>query len=163
MYRILIYFLLSFDIYIVDMFFMKTCNFRGAHPRSFRRHREGSSGSDGGGGGGGGGGGKNASDKIEEGILCEAKPIARYGMSPCYGKDCTLCQSLRRQSGELLPGVGGVHFSSNQVHRFVNNYEAILNCPAVSVLLLLLLLPFDNKQHILFEKNKISSHTCVYI
>jgi hypothetical protein len=92
---------------------MKTCNFRDAHPRLF---------------------GKNADEP--EGILCQAEPVARYGMTPCYEKYCFLCRQERkglgeRKSNDDLSNVT-VHFSSNQVHQFVNKYIAILNCPAVS-------------------------------
>jgi hypothetical protein len=91
---------------------MKTCNFRGAHPRLF---------------------GKNTDEP--EGILCQTEPVVRYGMMPCYDRHCFLCRQERvrigkRGSDDLLKVT--VHFSSNQVHQFVNKYEAILNCPAVS-------------------------------
>ena len=86
---------------------MKTCNFRGARPRLF---------------------GDNADEP--EGILCEAQPIARCKFIPCYERHCFLCQRRRGDSGELLPRA--VQFSSNHIHRFVNKYEAFLNCDAVS-------------------------------
>lgn len=87
---------------------MKTCNYRNAQPRLFGKNSE------------------------PEGILCRKEPIARYGMTCCYQQGCFLCRLQDRQSknGELLTGV---HFSPNQVHHFVKKYEAILNCPAVSV------------------------------
>jgi hypothetical protein len=87
---------------------MKTCNFRGSHPRLF---------------------GKNAADK-SEGIICQAEPIARYGMMPCYARNCFLCQRRRGESGKLLNTM--VPFSPKQLHRFVNKYECFLNCDAVS-------------------------------
>ncbi|CAF0738305.1 unnamed protein product [Didymodactylos carnosus] len=82
---------------------------RGAHPRLFGQKNDES-----------------------EGILCEAQPMARYGMMPCYDRHCFLCQSRRRggegANGDLLNTT--VHSSSKQIHRFVNMYEAILNCDA---------------------------------
>jgi hypothetical protein len=89
---------LRFSMGLVDMFFMKTCQFRGAEPRSFDEKGE-----------------------VPEGILCEAPPKARYAMVPCRDQHCFLCQSKT-----------AVQFASNQSHRFVNQYEAILNCHAVS-------------------------------
>jgi hypothetical protein len=81
--------------------------------------------------------GKNGNETAE-GIICEPEPQARYGMKLFRQRNCILCQSERESIGrrrvndELLK-VGGVKFSSNQVHQFVNKYEAILNCDAVSI------------------------------
>ena len=86
---------------------MKTCNFREAQPRLF---------------------GVN-NDELE-GIFCRIAPVARYGMIPCRQDRCFLCQARRGESGALL--TTPVQFSLQQVHQFVNKYEAILNCPAVS-------------------------------
>lgn len=86
---------------------MKTCHFRGAHPRLFGPNRDQS-----------------------EGILCEGHPTARYGVRRCHDKNCFLCQSQRAEKDDLSDT--GVHFTPHQIHRFVNKYEAILNCPAVS-------------------------------
>jgi hypothetical protein len=111
--------------FVVDLFFMKTCDFHGAHPRLF---------------------GKNKDES--EGILCEAKPMARYGMIQCNDTNCFLCQSQRRAAAAAAAAGGGgrsrgansseqlnatVHFSPKQTHQFVNKYEAILNCNAVSI------------------------------
>ncbi len=104
---------------------MKTCNYRDSHPRSFRCKR-------------------NCDGEIEtEGILCQAPPKASCRMAFCYKRDCFLCESQRLRSitaatrraestDESLLKTGGVQFCSNQIHRFVNKYEAILNCHAVS-------------------------------
>ena len=91
--------------FIVDLFYMKTCHFRGAQPRLFGPNKDES-----------------------EGILCQAKPVPHYGMKPCRRELCFLCQPRQRLSGDLSTVV---HFSQKQIHRFVNKYEAILNCPAV--------------------------------
>ena len=91
---------------------MKTCNFRDAEPRWIRKQKEG--------------------------LLCQAEPYARYGTMPCGNSKCLLCQSKRitsirnnEKTGSSLD-IGMVQFSEKQIHRFINGYEAILNCPAVS-------------------------------
>lgn len=105
---------------------MKTCNFRGAQPRKFKTI---------------------GSDEEEiESILCQAQPTARYAMSFCYQSGCFLCESKqlrfdsmqrqRRREEEMnnqtaAAAITGVYFTAQQIHRFVNKYEAILNCPAV--------------------------------
>ena len=63
---------------------------------------------------------RGAQPHVAEGLLCEAEPKARYAMMPCRGQHCFLCQSS-----------SAVQFTSSQSHRFVNQYEAILNCHAV--------------------------------
>jgi hypothetical protein len=115
---------------IVDTFFMKTCHFRGSHPRSFANKQE------------------DGSSKTEiKGILCQALPKAAYGMTCCFQRNCFLCKSevlqssTRQRAAEAekqqndkasLKISSGVYFCSNQIHRFVNKYEAILNCHSVS-------------------------------
>lgn len=124
---------------------MKTCTFRGAQPRKFKRNV-----SEGDAYGGGGVGGGNGEQEEVESILCQAQPTARYGMSFCYQSECFLCESkqmrfdgmLRRRQREeeennRTAAITGVHFTTQQMHRFVNKYEAILNCPAVSATLVL--------------------------
>ena len=111
---------------IVDTFFLKTCNFRGAQPRPFSK--------------------KNGDGDVTEGILCHTKPTADYGMTFCHHKNCFLCESQqnrigggggggaqRKQSEKIdVLNAAGVQFSSNQIHYFINKYEAILNCDAVN-------------------------------
>ena len=99
---------LHFIFALVDIFFMKTCHFRGASPRLV---------------------GENNDEP--EGIICQLKPIAQYGMVSCYDRHCFLCGNRREYDGELINTA--VHYSSNRVHRFVNKYEAILNCHVVSL------------------------------
>jgi hypothetical protein len=84
---------------------MKTCNFRGAKPPSHPAH----------------------------GLFCIDEPQARYGMTPCHKKHCRFCSP----STDILararpPNKPVVQFSQAQKHTFVNGYQAILNCPAVS-------------------------------
>ena len=84
---------------IVDMFYMKTCSFRDAQPRS-----------------------------VDEGLFCRSEPEARYAMTDCG--NCGLCcpkYDVKRREGPPV-----VQFGPAQRHQFVNKYEAILNCPAVS-------------------------------
>ena len=116
---------------------MKTCTFRGAQPRKFKRNvNEGDA----------FGGGNGEQQEEVESILCQAQPTARYGMSFCYQSECFLCESKQRRFDGMLrrrqreeeennrtAPITGVHFTTQQMHRFVNKYEAILNCPAVSV------------------------------
>ena len=120
---------------------MKTCNFGGAHPRLFDKNANEIKGNV----ATAAAAAAAATEKEEEGILCQAEPIARYGMIHCRQRNCILCQaerqSVRKRPREEETEEGyiseelfkvGVKFSSNQVHRFVNKYEAILNCHAVS-------------------------------
>lgn len=110
---------------------MKTCRFRGAQPRKFKKSDEGSNG--------------GGDQEETEGMLCQAEPIARYQMTFCYRPNCFLCQwqqlrmglggarlqlQLQLENEEKI--VPGVDFTTRRAHRFVNKYEAILNCPAVS-------------------------------
>lgn len=87
----------------VDLFFMKTCSFNGAQPRTFDHQQP-------------------------EGLFCIGSPQARYAITPCGKSACECCHPPcpRRNST-------AIEFSTPYVHRFVNQYEAILNCPAVSI------------------------------
>ena len=89
---------------IVDVFFMKTCRFRGSKPRRF--------------------------GESDEGILCEEEPIAQYSLKPCEDKCCWLCQRRYGESGQAMPMP--VDFGAQQSYRFVHKYETFLNCHAVS-------------------------------
>jgi hypothetical protein len=122
-----VFFFFVFFISIVDVFFMKTCNFRGSQPRLFAKKAGAIAAA------------AAAAANESEGILCQAEPVARYGMIPCYERNCFLCQSQRGGGGGGGGGVcgnilngGAVQFSSNAHHRFVNKYETFLNCNAVS-------------------------------
>ncbi|CAF1435936.1 unnamed protein product [Adineta steineri] len=84
-----------------ELFFMKTCCFRNAKPTLYNHH----------------------------GIFSIDEPKALYGLKPCEQVTCRFCFPIKdviirgRQSQPV------VQFSSAQKHRFVNGYEAILNCP----------------------------------
>lgn len=118
---------LSVLFILVDIFFMKTCRFRGAQPRKFKKSDE------------------TSDDDEIEGIFSQAEPTARYQMTFCRQENCFLCQWEQLRMELMLPSrqlqlqldkqnkiIPGVDFLTQQAHRFVNQYEAILNCPAVS-------------------------------
>lgn len=86
---------------------MKTCDYGGAQRRSIDEQQ-----------------------RDKEGLLCTIEPCARYGFKPCRRSQCHLCQSERYVFKKSFT-VTVVQFSDKQIHRFVNEYEAILNCPAV--------------------------------
>lgn len=93
---------------------MKTCHFRGAKP---------------------------CSSSKQKGLFLKNEPVAQYGMSPCQFKNCRFCypneeikkirqhQLSQHAPDEYEPVI---RFTSQQKHRFVSGYEAILNCPVVS-------------------------------
>jgi hypothetical protein len=95
----------------VDIFYMKTCSFRGAdlyedlpkHPDYYDKQY----------------------------LFCENIPKANFGMLPCNREICLCCHPRDDLTHRQIQPA--VHFSTNYIHRFVNKYEAILNCPAVSV------------------------------
>jgi hypothetical protein len=90
-------FFLQFD---VNMFYMKTCSFRFARPRT-----------------------------ILEGLFCLQEPEARYELSACG--NCALCYPQYNREHHRKKTV--VDFSRAHAHTFVNGYQTILNCSAVSV------------------------------
>ncbi|CAF1266381.1 unnamed protein product [Rotaria sordida] len=84
----------------VDLFYMKTCSFRGAEPRS----------------------------KIE-GLFCGRDELqARYTLTPCGNLFCLCCHPLNSHKKTQKWSV--VDFNSSSMHRFVNGYTTYLNCPA---------------------------------
>ncbi len=92
---------------LVDMLYMKTCSYRGAIPRSMDNHRT-------------------------EGLFCADPPEARCGLLPCARDPCRCClerRDLTRRSESA------VAFNVAHYHKFLNGYQVILNCPAVSVLI----------------------------
>ena len=85
---------------------MKTCSFRGART-DYRR---------------------------QPGLFCRDAPQAQYGMIQCQQRTCHFCFPLQDIQAVRLRQqtyVSVVKFSSAQKHRFLNGYEAILNCPTV--------------------------------
>lgn len=90
------------SVFVVDLFFLKTCSFNGVKPRIFEQH-------------------------YSEGLFCLETPAARFPITPCGKPSCLCCHPPcpRPDSTAAIP------FSVLRIHRFVNRYEAILNCPAV--------------------------------
>lgn len=87
---------------VVDLFFMKTCSFRGAQPRY-----------------------------SDNGIFCGSdEPEARYTMTPCQDEECDCCYPYDEYKPKKAWPV--VDFDSSSKHRFLNGYTSYLNCPAVS-------------------------------
>ncbi|CAF1450870.1 unnamed protein product [Adineta steineri] len=94
---------LALEFYLqidVDMFYLKTCSFNGVQPRVFENH-------------------------FREGLFCIDPPEARYTITPCNKRYCICCRySTDPEKTSVIP------FSIPHIHHFVNDYEAILNCPA---------------------------------
>ena len=67
----------------------------------------------------------NASS-FDEGLFCRNEPQATHEMTECG--NCCLCYPRYNVQRRGQPVV---EFGRLQRHRFVNQYEAILNCPAV--------------------------------
>ncbi|CAF1575645.1 unnamed protein product, partial [Adineta steineri] len=94
--------LLEFYLQIdVDIFYMKTCSFRGAEPQS-----------------------------IVEGLFCgKDGPHARYTMSPCVNPFCPCCHPSRMGDGTQNQLGPVVDFDTSSMHQFLNGYTTYLNCP----------------------------------
>lgn len=91
----------SLSLSAVDVFYMKTCSFRGAQPHA-----------------------------PNQGLFCETdEPVAQHGFLACEQPSCPCCHppnvEVRRQPWPV------VTFSAQSEHRFVNGYTTYLNCPAV--------------------------------
>ena len=61
---------------------------------------------------------------VQPHLFCVDEPQARYGVSACRERACPCCSPRRDEHFTPMP------FASNQIHRFVNGYHAILNAPA---------------------------------
>jgi hypothetical protein len=86
---------------LVDLFYMKTCSYGDAQPRS-----------------------------DIEGLFCGMdEPEARYSMHPCESFYCLCCYPYNQ--AEKTQSWSVVDFMSSATHRFVNGYTTYLNCPAV--------------------------------
>ncbi|CAF1623646.1 unnamed protein product [Rotaria sp. Silwood1] len=94
---ILLEFYLQID---VDLFYMKTCSYRGAIPHS-----------------------------TTEGLFCgKDEPQARYCVVPCGNLFCLCCYPKNSyKKNESWPVID---FVSSSMHQFVNGYTTYLNCPA---------------------------------
>ena len=66
-------------------------------------------------------------NRFREGLFCIDTPEPRFSITPCDSKYCLCCHPSDPKQKLAIP------FSLPHIHRFVNQYEAILNCPAVSI------------------------------
>ena len=99
---------------------MKTCTFRGSHPRTVSKITSQGEGE----------------GEGEEGLFCLDRFDAGYLMLPCNNSLCTCCYQVldisRRPSSS-------VQFAKENGHRFVNGYSIYLNghavrdCPTISL------------------------------
>lgn len=85
--------------FLVHMFYMKTCSFPSARPRS-----------------------------LHEGLFCFQEPEARYELAACG--NCALCYPQYPMTYRTKKSI--VDFNQGYQHTFVNGYQVILNCSAVS-------------------------------
>ena len=100
---------------IVDLFFLKTCSFNGVKPRLF-------------------------DNRFREGLFCLDTPEAQFSIIPCNKQQCLCCHSpCPRYYTTDSNQTSAILFSIPHIHRFVNQYEAILNCPTVRLPCLFLL------------------------
>ncbi|CAF4594335.1 unnamed protein product [Rotaria sp. Silwood1] len=84
----------------VDLFYMKTCSYRGATPYS-----------------------------NTEGLFCgKDQPQARYSILPCGNQLCLCCYPKNSDKKSQTWPV--IDFNSSSIHQFVNGYTTYLNCPA---------------------------------
>ena len=94
----------NFRISVVNVFYMKTCSFRGAHPSSIQADIKG--------------------------LFCgKDQPQATYKLLPCGSRSCLCCYPVNHEK-KSQPWLV-VDFSSSSTHQFVNGYTTYLNCPAV--------------------------------
>jgi len=93
------------------MFFLKTCKFNGVKPRAYK-------------------------NGFYEGLFCIDIPESRFSITPCNKPRCLCCHTTCPRRGLIdTEEIGIIPFSIPHIHRFVKQYEAILNCPAVSIFL----------------------------
>ncbi|CAF3407628.1 unnamed protein product, partial [Rotaria sp. Silwood2] len=86
----------------VDCFYLKTCSFRNSKPRSI----------------------DYINQNVDEGLFCINPPEAHYGMKQCSYHKCRLCH-IPICNGRYA---SALKFTDHQIHTFVNQYQAILNC-----------------------------------
>jgi hypothetical protein len=100
------------------MFFLKTCSFNGVQPRLID-HRS------------------------REGLFCHDIPEPRFAIMPCNQSHCLCCHSPCPRRYVMDPQQRlAIPFSIPHIHRFVNQYEAILNCPSVRIFMLIYIRSF---------------------
>jgi hypothetical protein len=99
----LIYKLILSIFISVDVFYMKTCSFRGADPSQLNM----------------------------KGLFCEKdEPVVKYQMVPCGDLFCSCCY-YSRNNPQRNQSWTPIDFSTSSTHEFVNGYTTYLNCPAV--------------------------------
>ena len=91
---------------LVNVFFMKTCSFRGAIAPISSNF---------------------------DGIFCLARPYASYGMAPCRKSNCHFCSPPTDVPNRARQHQPVVLFSPAHEHIFINGYRTILNCSTVSL------------------------------
>ncbi|CAF4870689.1 unnamed protein product, partial [Rotaria socialis] len=96
-YTIALEFYLQIDI---DLFYMKTCSYRGAQPDI----------------------------DVPKGLFCIHESQAQYSIIACQQRSCCLCYPSYRLTYRSYQPI--IQFGSNQRHSFINGYRSILNCPA---------------------------------
>ncbi|CAF1164089.1 unnamed protein product [Rotaria sordida] len=97
-YSFALEFFLQIDI---DLFYMKTCSYRGAQP---------------------------IIDDIPKSLFCINEPQVRYALTQCNQLSCCLCYPWYKLTYRQHHPI--VQFGSNQQYTFINGYRSILNCPA---------------------------------
>jgi hypothetical protein len=65
---------------------------------------------------------------IQQHIFCLNQPQIRYGLTSCKQQSCPYCYSSTEEKHHHFTAI---EFRSNQIHQFINGYQAILNCPVV--------------------------------
>jgi hypothetical protein len=121
---------------------MKTCTFRGAQPIT-----------------------------DQQGLFCEEDVSdVRYGFHPCGQSTCIGCHAI--DVHECHSSSPMVNFAACSMHRFLNGYTTILNCPAVrrrtcfrtrSFFLLSSIDPvelYDNEYHLLNDVSMCRVRLC---
>lgn len=96
---------LALEIYLqmdINCFYLKTCSFRNSTPRSINF----------------------MSRTLHEGLFCFDSLEARYGMKRCPYRRCLFCH-LPNNIQRCEPAI---KYTDHQIHTFVNQYQAILNC-----------------------------------
>ena len=97
-------FALEFYLQIdIDCFYLKTCSFRGSYPRRI----------------------KQMNSMTNEGLFCVQPPEASYGMKQCTYCKCLICGVPKHRLQHDTPSI---KFTDHQIHTFVNQYQARLNC-----------------------------------
>lgn len=95
----------------VDLFYMKTCSFRGAAlDDEIPIH---------------------STPNDDRHIFCQDTPTSIFGLLPCNLETCLCCHPRDDLTHRQIQPA--VQFSINHIHRFLNKYQTILNCPAVSL------------------------------